>query len=76
MEKSSKNIDDLIFKKDLFIKSRQDDIRDVYEFTPKTLGRGAYGVVYKARLKNPPHTYRVVKMIGKKMVKNPETLQN
>jgi hypothetical protein len=30
MEKSSKNIDDLILKKDLFIKSRQDDIRDVY----------------------------------------------
>jgi hypothetical protein len=76
MEKQSKNVDDLVFKKDFFIKSRQDDIRDVYEFTPKTLGRGAYGVVYKARLKTPPHTYRVVKMIAKKMVKNPETLQN
>lgn len=40
------------------------------------MGRGAYGVVYKARLKEPPHTYRVVKLIAKKMVKNPETLQN
>ena len=40
------------------------------------LGRGAYGVVYKARLKEPPHTYRVVKLIAKKMVKNPESLQN
>lgn len=40
------------------------------------MGRGAYGIVYKARLKEPPHNYRVVKLIAKKMVKNPETLQN
>lgn len=33
-------------------------------------------MVYKARLKEPPHTYRVVKLVAKKMVKNPETLQN
>lgn len=71
------------FKKDFFIKSRKEDIRNFYEFSPKVsssliqvLGRGAYGVVYKARLKEPPHTYRVVKLIAKKMVKNPQSLEN
>ncbi len=33
-------------------------------------------MVYKARLKAPPQTYRVVKVIAKKLVKNPESLQN
>jgi len=33
-------------------------------------------VVYKAKLKEPPHTYRAIKLIAKKMVKNPESLQN
>ncbi len=40
------------------------------------LGRGAYGVVYKAKLKELPNTYRAIKLIVKKMVKNPESLQN
>lgn len=39
------------------------------------LGRGAYGVVYKARLKEPPQNYRVVKLIAKKLVKNPDALK-
>ncbi len=33
-------------------------------------------MVYKAKLKEPPHTYRAIKLIVKKMVKNPESLQN
>jgi serine/threonine protein kinase len=40
------------------------------------LGRGAYGVVYKAKLKELPNTYRAIKLIVKKMVKSPESLKN
>ena len=32
--------------------------------------------MYKGRLKEPPNTFRAVKLIAKKMVKNPESLQN
>lgn len=78
MQSSSKNQESVFIKKDIFIKTRKEDIRLFYEFSPKVkqsiiqiLGRGAYGVVYKARMKQPPHTYRVVKLIAKKMVKNP-----
>lgn len=31
------NIDKLIIKKDFFIKSRKEDIREFYEFSPKVL---------------------------------------
>lgn len=31
------SIDTLVIKKDFFIKSRSDDIRTVYEFSPKVL---------------------------------------
>lgn len=55
---SIKNQDSVFIKKDIFIKSRKEDIRLFYEFSPKVkqwlikiLGRGAYGVVYKARMK-------------------------
>lgn len=33
-------------------------------------------MVFKARLRMPPHTTRVVKLIAKKFVKNPEFLQS
>jgi hypothetical protein len=42
----------------------------------KPLGRGAYGVVYLGRMLEAPFEYRVVKVISKKYVKNPEALQN
>ncbi len=29
------SIDSLVIKKDFFIKSRKDDIRNIYEFSPK-----------------------------------------
>lgn len=45
-------------------------------FLFKPLGRGAYGVVYLGRMVEPPNEYRVVKVISKKYVKNPEALQN
>lgn len=35
MEKVVKNSTNIIFKKDFFIKSRKEDIRLVYEFSPK-----------------------------------------
>ena len=40
------------------------------------IGRGGYGTVFKAKLKQPPYTDRVVKVINKRMIKNPEVLQN
>lgn len=40
------------------------------------IGRGGYGVVYQARLKQPPYSDRVVKVINKRFVKNPELLKN
>ncbi len=40
------------------------------------MGRGAYGVVYLGRMIEAPHEYRVVKVISKKYVKNPEALQS
>jgi hypothetical protein len=77
------SVDNYILKKDFFIKSRKEDIRKFYEFSPKVciqlnkiLGRGAYGIVYKARQLEAPYAYRVVKLISKKMVKNPDSLQN
>lgn len=63
-------------KKDFFIQSRQEDIRNFYDFYPKPIGRGGYGIVFKAKLKQPPYTDRVVKVINKRMIKNPEVLLN
>ena len=40
------------------------------------IGRGGYGTVFKAKLKQPPYTDRVVKVINKKLIRNPEVLQN
>jgi hypothetical protein len=37
MEKNSTSSSSLVFKKDFFIKTRKEDIRQVYEFSPKVL---------------------------------------
>jgi hypothetical protein len=68
----------VVIKKDLFIPSRQDDIVKHYQFLPKVkngiikfLGRGAYGIVYRAKMINPPHSERAVKIVPKVLLKNP-----
>ena len=40
------------------------------------MGNGAYGKVYLVRLKVFPHYLRVVKVIGKKNMKNPKIVLN
>lgn len=83
MDQPNPAAEKLIIKKDFFIKSRKEDIRNYYEFSPKvprdslrSLAEEPTGWSTRPRLKEPPHTYRVVKLIAKKMVKNPESLEN
>ena len=40
------------------------------------IGKGAYGTVYQAKMMHPPFADRVVKVIHKRLVRNPETLKN
>ena len=40
------------------------------------VGKGAHGKVYLARLKVFPHYLRVVKVIGKRNIRNPTTVLN
>lgn len=35
------------------------------------MSRGGYGTVYKAKLKEPPYSDRVVKVVNKRLIKNP-----
>ena len=52
------------------------DITKSYEFSDKLLGKGAYGVVYKAREKSTHGEWRAVKKIAKKNIKQPDILAN
>jgi calcium-dependent protein kinase len=51
-------------------------IQKYLAFYKKELGRGAYGVVYKAKEKNVDGPWRAIKKIPKKMIKQPELLLN
>ncbi len=42
----------------------------------KEVGKGAYGKVYLARMKNFPHHLRAVKVIAKKHLRNPTLILN
>jgi hypothetical protein len=46
-------------------------IQKYFAFYKKELGRGAYGVVYKAKEKNVDGPWRAIKKIPKKMIKQP-----
>ena len=70
-------------KKDFFIQSRTDSIQKHYKFYPKVafllikpIGKGAYGTVYQAKMMQPPFADRVVKVIQKRLVRNPDSLKN
>lgn len=41
----------------------------------KPIGKGGYGIVFKATLTKPPYSERVVKVINKKYIKNAEGLK-
>lgn len=40
------------------------------------IGKGAYGTVYQAKMMHPPYADRVVKVIHKRLVRNPDSLKN
>jgi calcium-dependent protein kinase len=40
------------------------------------IGKGAYGTVYQAKMMQPPFADRVVKVIQKRLVRNPDSLKN
>ena len=42
----------------------------------QAIGKGAFGIVYKATMKAPPYTERVIKVINKMFLKNTEALEN
>lgn len=44
--------------------------------TIQPIGKGAYGTVYQAKMMRPPFADRVVKVIQKRLVRNPESLKN
>lgn len=56
MDPNSNSVE-VVIKKDFFVKSRKDNIKDqfdfisVYHFLYQVLGKGAYGTVYKAKTK-------------------------
>ena len=63
-------MDQLVVKKQWFIKSRKEKIEDIYDFDiKKVLGAGTYGSVVKAKIKNSKTT-RAIKIIPKQKVKN------
>jgi len=75
--------DEFPIHKELFIQSKKDNILNHYEFNPKVtdplrqeLGKGAYGVVYKAREKGSKGEWRAVKKIAKKNIKQPDLFLN
>lgn len=55
--------------------SRENQIKEEYEFL-KEIGKGAYGKVYKARLRVFPHHLRAIKVIAKKHLRNPTQILN
>jgi hypothetical protein len=40
------------------------------------IGRGGYGTVFRAKLKEPPFTDRVIKVINKRLIRHPDILLN
>lgn len=73
---------DVVIKKDFFVKSRKDNVKDEFDFLSvkyffllvQILGKGAYGTVYKAKEKEYPNLVRAIKVIKKKSVKNQQAL--
>lgn len=75
-----KTIIKFILKKDFFVKSRKNNIKQHYEFEKvdlpimQILGKGAFGTVYQAKANYFPHEIRAIKIINKEKVKNSQNL--
>lgn len=74
---------DLLISKSNFVETKNNqNILEFYDFEKvnvqksQEIGKGAYGVVYRAREKNNEGRVRAVKKIIKKTVKNPQYLSN
>ncbi len=66
----------MYLNKALFVTSKQENILNFYEVIPKELGRGAYGVVYKAKQKGDTNQYRAIKKMSRKLMKDPSIIIN
>lgn len=67
-----KTLINLIIKKDFFVKSRKNNIKEHYEFEKvsilfiiQVLGKGAFGTVYLTHANYFPHESRAIKIINK-----------
>jgi len=61
--------------KELFIKEREGDISQFYEFQEPPIGEGAFGVVYKG-VDKLSKEFRVIKKIAKSKIRNPQRFFN
>ena len=73
---------DFFINRSTFIKCKKGDINEFYKINEKVcvlfikeLGKGAYGTVFKAQLRNS-EKMRAIKQIKKKSIKFPETFKN
>lgn len=70
------NSDDLIVKKQWFIREKPGSIQQYYDLNTKNqLGQGAFGSCFLVKLKNSNIT-RAVKTIPKNKITDPKTFQN
>jgi predicted Ser/Thr protein kinase len=67
----------------MFITIRKENINDYYEvlakvliFLVQELGKGAFGTVYKGRLKGTQGPWRAIKKMNRKDIKDPNILMN
>ena len=61
---------DFVLKKECLVANKKGRIEDTYEFTSKPLGSGAFGTVFKGRVKGQTNhsSWRAIKKIPKSKV--------
>lgn len=70
----TKIISEFKLKREVFIKHKEGDVHNNYEFGKK-LGEGAYGVVFQAVEKNSGEL-RAIKKLERSKIKNPKRFRN
>ena len=61
-------------KRQNFILSRQEDIKELYSFKQK-IGDGGFGKVYKCKHRDM-NSYRAIKVVSKERIENPAQFRN